>query len=89
LASRSDEVAQALNAGDPCRASSLAQQVQQETVTAINDGRIPGAFQEQLASTVADLVSRIHCVPPQNSHDNGKHKGGQNNNTNNNNGEGD
>jgi hypothetical protein len=54
---------------------SLAQALQQETVAAINDGQIPGAFQEQLGSTVADLVSRIQCVPAPSKHDNGKHKG--------------
>ena len=75
LASRSDQVAQALTGGDPCRALSLAQALQQETVAAINDGQIPGAFQEQLGSTVADLVSRIQCVPAPSKHDNGKHKG--------------
>ena len=75
LASSSDGVAQALRAGDPCRALTLAQQLQQQTVTAINAGRVPSAFQEQLGSTVADLVSRIHCVPAPNEHDNGKHNG--------------
>ena len=75
LASRSDEVARALTAGDFCRALSLAQQLQQATIAAINAGRIPGAFQEQLGSTVGDLVSRIQCVPVENKHDRGKHKG--------------
>ncbi len=75
LASRSDAVAQALAAGDQCRALSLAQQLQQETVAAINAGRVPGAFQEQLGSTVGDLVSRIQCVPAAKPHDSGKHKG--------------
>jgi hypothetical protein len=75
LASRSDEVAQALDSGDSCRGLSLAQQLQQETVAAINSGRVPGAFQEQLGSTVGDLVSRIQCVPAAAPHDNGKHKG--------------
>ena len=75
LASRSDEVAQALTAGDPCRALSLAQQLQQQTVAAINAAKIPAAFQEDLGSTVADLVSRIQCVPTQGRHDNGKHNG--------------
>ena len=75
LASGSDEVARALTAGDPCRALSVARQLQQETVAAINDRQIPGAFQEQLGSAVADLVSRIRCVPPVNKHDNGKHNG--------------
>jgi hypothetical protein len=75
LASRSDEVAQALDGGDHCRALSLAQQLQQETVAAINAGRVPAAFQEQLGSTVGDLVSRIRCIPAATPHDSGKHKG--------------
>jgi hypothetical protein len=76
LASRSDEVAQALAGGDPCRALTLAQQLQQETIAAINGGRIPASFQEHLTSTVGDLVSRIQCVPATGGqHDNGKHKG--------------
>jgi len=74
LASRSDEVAQALAGGDQCRALSLAHRLQQETISAINAGRVPGAFQEQLGSTVGDLLSRIQCVPAANPPDNGKHK---------------
>jgi hypothetical protein len=75
LASRSDEVAQALAGGDHCRALSLAQQLQQETIAAINAGRVPRAFQEQLGSTVGDLVSRIQCVPAATPRDSGKHEG--------------
>ena len=75
LASRSDEVAQALAGGDHCRALSLAQQLQQETIAAINAGRVPGAFQEQLGATVGDLLSRIQCVPAAKPRDSGKHKG--------------
>ena len=75
LASRSDEVAQALARGDDCRALSLAQRLQRETIAAINAGRVSAVFQEHLGSTVGDLVSRIQCVPPAQSHDNGKHKG--------------
>ena len=75
LASRSDEVAQTLAAGDSCRALALAQQLQQETVAAINAGRVPAPFQEQLGSTVGDLASRIRCVPAVKPHDGGKHKG--------------
>ena len=75
LASRSDEVARALTAGDACRARSLALQLQRETIAAINAGRIPGAFQEQLGSTVGDIVSRIQCVQVEKEHDRGKHKG--------------
>jgi hypothetical protein len=75
LASKSDEVAQALAGGDPCRALTLAEQLHQEAIAAINAGRVPGAFQEQLGSTVGDLVSRIQCVPAAQPRDNGKHKG--------------
>jgi hypothetical protein len=75
LASRSDEIAQALAGGDQCRALSLAQQLQQETISAINAGRVPGAFQEQLGSTVGDLLSRIQCVPAVKPPESGKHKG--------------
>src|SRR6185437_3557617 len=73
LASRSDEVARALAGGEQCRALSLAQQLQQETISAINAGRVPGAFQEQLGSSVGDLLSRIQCVPAVKPA--GKHKG--------------
>ena len=75
LASRSDEVAQALAGGNQCRALSLAQQLQRETISAINAGRVPGAFQEQLGSTVGDLLSRIQCVPAVKPPESGKHKG--------------
>jgi hypothetical protein len=74
LASRSDEVARALSAGDACGARNVALQLQGETIAAINAGRIPRAFQEQLGSTVGDLVSRIQCVPVEKKHDRGKHK---------------
>jgi hypothetical protein len=63
LAEQSDQVAQALDSGDSCRASSLARVLQAQTIAAINARRVPGAFQEPLASSVTDLVSRIHCVP--------------------------
>jgi hypothetical protein len=74
LASRSDEVAQALAGGHDCRALSLARQLQEETIAAINAGRVSAVFQEHLGSTVGDLVSRIQCVPPAQPHDKGRHK---------------
>jgi hypothetical protein len=64
LADRSDKVAEALDAGDPCRALNEARGLQQATIEAINAGRVPGPFQEHLTSTVGDLVARIQCVPP-------------------------
>lgn len=64
LAAQSDQIAQALDAQDSCRAASLARVLQAHTIAAINARRVPGAFQEPLASAVTDLVSRIRCVPP-------------------------
>ena len=76
LAAHSDTVAQALAAGDSCAALAAAERLQQDAITAINAKRVPAAFQEQLASSVSDLVSRIRCVPPvKQPHDEGKHKG--------------
>jgi hypothetical protein len=64
LAVRSDAVADALAAGDSCRAAALATQLQRETIAAINRGRVPSTFQEPLSASVNELVSRVRCVPP-------------------------
>jgi hypothetical protein len=79
LAGRSDKVAAALDAGDPCRALKEARRLRDEMVAAVNAGRVPSPFQEQLGSSVQDLVQRIQCVPPQAKEDEdrrgGEHKG--------------
>jgi hypothetical protein len=64
LAKQSDSVARALDAGDDCTASRLAEQLQQQTIAAINAGYVPGPFLETLQDRVNDLASRIRCVPP-------------------------
>jgi hypothetical protein len=63
LAAASDEIARALTAGDGCGARRSAQHLQQQTIRAINGGRVPAAFQETLQSAVNDLAARIHCAP--------------------------
>jgi len=75
LAARSDQVAAALDAGDSCLALDEAHRLQDDTIKSINEGRIPGAFQEHLASAVSDLVGRIQCAPPAEKHGKGKGKG--------------
>jgi hypothetical protein len=77
LAQGSDAIATALAAGDSCRAATLAHQLQQQTIAAINAGRVPAALQEQLSGSVNDLAGRIVCVPPPppEKHEHGKHKG--------------
>jgi hypothetical protein len=78
LAQRSDEIAAALDGGSACRALTLARGLQQQTIAAINTGRVPGPLQEPLQMTVNDLAGRIRCVPPaseEKGHGKGKHKG--------------
>jgi hypothetical protein len=76
LAAQSDAVAAALASGDSCRASTLARQLQQRTIAAINQGRVAAGLQEQLSSAVNALAARVQCVPPpaEKEHGPGKHK---------------
>jgi outer membrane murein-binding lipoprotein Lpp len=74
LAAESDAVASALRAGDSCAALQRAEHLQTATIDAINSRRVPTAFQEQLASSVGDLVSRIQCMPAEKEHKQGKHE---------------
>jgi hypothetical protein len=82
LATRSDDVANKLDAGDRCGALAAAQQLQHQTTAAINAGRVPAALQEPLSGAANDLASRITCPPkpqPQppaeDKHGKGEHKG--------------
>jgi len=79
LAAQSDAVASALAAGDSCGALTLARRLQQQTIAAINEGRVTTGLQEQLSSAVNELVTRVRCVPApppaEPTHDHGKHKG--------------
>jgi len=79
LAARTDAVATALAAGDSCRALTLARQLQREAIAAINTGRVPGPFQENLSGAVNDLTARVTCIPPspapaKKEHGHGKHE---------------
>jgi hypothetical protein len=76
LAARSDAVAEALDAGDSCRASTLVQDLQRQTISAINARRVPASLQEPLQAAVNDLAARIRCVPPPQDEDKkDKHRG--------------
>jgi hypothetical protein len=64
LAARSDAVADALAAGDSCRALTLAQQLRAHTIAAVNAGRVDARLYEELTSAVNDLAERVRCVAP-------------------------
>lgn len=78
LAARSDDIARKLDARDDCGALSAAQQLQQDTIAAINERRVPPALQEPLSGAANDLVRRIQCTAPPEKHGNGKGKGKDN-----------
>jgi hypothetical protein len=64
LAVEADAVAARYRAGDSCAAREEALRLQRETTRAINAGRVPTAFQEDLQSAANSLVDRISCVTP-------------------------
>lgn len=63
LASRSDAVAERLEGGDPCAARAEAEALQADTIAAVNGGRVPARFQEELTASVGALVASIECRP--------------------------
>jgi hypothetical protein len=62
LAAQSEAIAEALDAGDVCTAAVRADELQDETLRAINAGQVPPAFQEDLTSRVNELVNTVNCV---------------------------
>ena len=63
LAARSDAVASRLESCDACGARAEAEALQADTIAAVNAGRIPARYQEELGSSVAVLVDSIECLP--------------------------
>jgi hypothetical protein len=80
LAAQSDAVADALAAGDACRALAQARQLQRAAIDAINARRVDARLQEDFQSAVNDLASRVTCTPPPTAqpedekHDRGRHR---------------
>ncbi len=65
LATRSDAVAAKLEADDPCGALADAESLQQEAIAAIEAGRVPRRYQEELTAAVGSLATSITCtIPP-------------------------
>jgi len=75
LAGKSDEIATALDAGDVCTAAVRADELQEETVSAINAGEVPPAFQESLSARVNELVNEVNCPPPVEEEDDDEGRG--------------
>ena len=59
----SEDVAEALERGDPCTAEQEAHELQAAAVAAINENRVPGPYQEELQASVNELVADVRCEP--------------------------
>ena len=65
LADRAERVSVLLAENSRCQAVAEAAALQQAVVAAINARRVPGAFQEPLASAANDLAARVGaCTRP-------------------------
>ena len=64
LASTSDSIAEALDNGDVCGAAGLADRLNDQVIEAINAGRVPATFQEDLQARANELVNTVNCPQP-------------------------
>ena len=64
LAAKSEEIADALDAGDVCLAAFRADELLDATQAAIQAGQIPPEFQEELTGTANALVNEVNCPQP-------------------------
>jgi hypothetical protein len=61
----SDEVAQQLDGGDPCAATESAVRLREAVTAAINDGKVPDVYLEDLSGLVNEIEAQIpQCVEP-------------------------
>ena len=52
-----------LDARDACGARAEAERLQADTIAAINAGRVPTPYQEELGAAVSALLGSIECTP--------------------------
>jgi hypothetical protein len=76
LASKSDEIADALDSGDVCGAASLADRLKDAVDAAVSSGRVPPVFQKELEQASTDLQNEVNCEEQkQDDKEKGKKKG--------------
>lgn len=75
LAAKSDAVAAHLDAGDSCSAAQEATSLQETALAAIEDGKVPRAFESELEANVTELAGRIRCEEDDEDRGKGKGKG--------------
>jgi hypothetical protein len=75
LASKSDAVADALDAGDTCKAAELADRLKDAVEGALAGGQVPTPFQAELERTATELQNEVNCTEQHGDEGKGKKKG--------------
>ncbi len=74
LASKSDAIADTLDAGDQCRAAQLADELKNAVEAAVSGGQVPSAFQGELVRNATELQNEVNCEEKKHE-DKGKKEG--------------
>jgi hypothetical protein len=75
LAAKSDEIVAALESGDQCGAAHHADELKDKVEAAIDDGRVPAAYRDELERTATELQNDVNCEDHDKEHkDEGKGK---------------
>lgn len=64
LAATSDSIADSIDQGDVCHAAGLADDLNAQVSAAIDAGKVPRAFQDDLQARATELVNTVNCPPP-------------------------
>jgi hypothetical protein len=76
LASRSEKLASLLDSGEACGAKREADLLRNELTDAINDGKVPQLYLEDLSGVVNEIQAQIPlCAQPERRDDDGENKG--------------
>jgi hypothetical protein len=80
LASKSEAIADALDAGDICKAAQAADELKNAVEAALAGGQVPAVFQSELERNATDLQNEVNCEEKKHE-DRGKKKGQKHNET--------
>lgn len=75
LADKSDEIASALEGGDPCGAAHHADELKKAVDAAVSDGQVPAVFRGELERTATDLQNEVNCTEEHGDKGKGEKKG--------------
>jgi hypothetical protein len=75
LATKSDAVADALDAENVCDAAKRADELKDAVDAAVAGGEVPSVFRDELERTATDLQNQVNCEKKDEEHGKGKKKG--------------